>query len=232
MILDRNGLVRLDSNGALDTTFNASTNAIINAVAIQPAGKILVGGQGYIDRLNTDGTTDATFNTGTGFGGGSRPGSMIYAAELTNSRGGNFNGYNGATGVNRIARLNANGSLDTAFTINTGAGFDFGAVNILALQTDGKIAAGGFFANFNAVSSNNIVRLHANGTRDASFNVGTGFDNVVNDLKLQPSGQIVVGGERHRFAVERENHHRRYFNPSLSACWHRPSFFGSHEFGF
>ena len=194
--LGNSTVFRLHRNGSLDTTFTASTNSIINDIAVQSDGKILIVGQlgTGIARLNDNGTPDTNFNTGgTGFSGGA-PQSIVVQPNGQILVGGFFTSYNGTNGVNRIARLNANGSLDTAFTTNTGIGFDFGGPNILALQTDGKIVAGGFFVNFNGVSSNNIVRLHANGSRDASFNVGTGFNNVVNDLKLQPTGQILVGG--------------------------------------
>ncbi len=201
--LGNSTVFRLRPRGSLDTTFTASCNGIINDIAIQSDGKILIVGQGFIingvtmngiARLNDNGTTDTNFNIGTGFSGGSGPQSIIVQPNGQILVGGSFTDYNGTTGVNRIARLNSNGSLDTAFTTNTGTGFNFGGVLALALQTDGKIVAGGLLVNFNGVSSNGIVRLHANGTRDASFNVGTGFNNVVNDLKLQPTGQILVGG--------------------------------------
>lgn len=202
--LGNGSVFRLNANGSLDTTFSAPGNGIINDIAIQPDGKILIGGQGFIingmtvggiARLNSDGTTDATFNTGAGFTGGSGPEKILLQPNGQILVSGGFTGYNGATGVNRIARLNPNGSLDTAFTTNTGTGFDFGFAYALALQTDGKIVAGGFFSNFNGVSSNQIVRLNANGARDAGFNVGTGFDNVVLDLKVQPNGGILAGGD-------------------------------------
>ncbi len=55
----------------------------------------------------------------------------------------------GTTACNHIARLNADGSLDTAFV--TGAGFDdlLYGVEALALQPDGKILAAGNFTAYN-----------------------------------------------------------------------------------
>jgi uncharacterized delta-60 repeat protein len=69
----RNGLTRLEANGALDTNFNAgSGGGPVSALALQPDGKILVGGSFVmlggqtregIGRLNADGTLDSGFNT-------------------------------------------------------------------------------------------------------------------------------------------------------------------------
>jgi hypothetical protein len=63
--------------------------------------------------------------------------------------GGQFTQYNGVA-RNRIARLNANGSLDTSFNPGTGANFQF-HVWTLAVQADGKIMIGGFFTQYNGV---------------------------------------------------------------------------------
>ncbi|MDQ3063634.1 MAG: delta-60 repeat domain-containing protein, partial [Acidobacteriota bacterium] len=70
----RNSLARINADGSLDATFNpggAGPNASIYALALQPDGKILIGGngalyngayRGTITRLNADGTPDETFN--------------------------------------------------------------------------------------------------------------------------------------------------------------------------
>jgi uncharacterized membrane protein len=49
--------------------------------------------------------------------------------------------------VGRIVRLNSDGTLDTAFTTNTGTGGN-NSVNSIAIQSDGKILVGGNFATF------------------------------------------------------------------------------------
>ena len=196
-----NDIVRLNSDGSPDATFNASSNGTVNAVAIQPDGRIIIGGLftnvngvngiNRSARLNTDGTTDATFNTGTGFS--SNVNDLVLQANGQIVAVGLFTSYNGTTGVNRIARLNTNGTLDTAFTTNTGTGFN-STVNSLALQTDGRIVAGGSFATFNGTSSVDIARLNADGTRDTNFNVGTGFGGAPLDFALQPDGRILAVG--------------------------------------
>src|SRR5205814_7113184 len=60
---------------------------------------------------------------------------------------------------NRIARLNPDGTLDTAFDLNAN-----NAIDAIALQADGKILVGGFFAGANSIGGqmrNFIARLDA-----------------------------------------------------------------------
>ena len=68
----RNRIARLNPDGSLDVGFNPQANATVYSLAVQPDGKILVGGdftslgaytRSYIGRLNTNGTLDTTFNT-------------------------------------------------------------------------------------------------------------------------------------------------------------------------
>jgi hypothetical protein len=53
----------------------------------------------------------------------------------------------------------------------------------------------GPFHNFNLISRNSIARLTSSGALDTSFNPGTGFDDIVYSLVLQPDGNILVGGQ-------------------------------------
>ncbi len=77
---------------------------------------------------------------------------------------------NGGTPVmrNRIARLNPDGTLDTAFNPNAG-----GPVTSIALQADGKILVGGDFNGTNSIGGetrNRIARL------DAATGLADSFD--------------------------------------------------------
>ena len=68
----RNRIARLETDGRLDQTLNLSTvGNFVTATAVQPDGKILIGGsfttvlgvtRNNIARLNTDGTLDTAFN--------------------------------------------------------------------------------------------------------------------------------------------------------------------------
>ncbi len=97
----------------------------MSTTTLQPDGKFSLGDTSLnttapqptaIARLNSDGTLDTTFITGMGAD------SYVYAITLQPDGkiliGGDFTEYNGTT-ANRIARLNADGTLDTTFTTGT-----------------------------------------------------------------------------------------------------------------
>ena len=78
----------------------------------------------------------------------------------------------GTTTRNRLARLNADGSLDTGF--NPGAN---GQRRRVAVQADGKILVGGTFTTLGGggtgtTARNYIGRLNADGSLDTGFNPG------------------------------------------------------------
>ena len=193
-------LIRLNSNGTKDTSFNIGTgfNQEIKNIVVQSDEKILVGGaftsfngtslSSSLIRLNPSGTLDNNFSTGDGFNG------MINSISIQSDGkiivGGSFQFINGVT-ANRIIRLNSNGTKDTSF--NTGTGFN-GNVNSIAIQSDGKIIIGGLFITFNGITTNRIIRLNSNGTKDTSFNIGTGFNLDVGSISNQSDGKIIVGG--------------------------------------
>jgi uncharacterized delta-60 repeat protein len=196
----RNYIVRLNSDGSIDNTFNIGTsfNSDISIIEQQSDGKILVGGSftsyngttsNRIIRLNSDGSIDNTFNIGTGFD------STIITIKVQSDEkilvGGVFTSYNG-TSINRIIRLNSDGSIDNTFNIGTGFNSQ---VMVIQLQSDGKILVGGEFNSYNGTSRNRIIRLNSNGSIDNAFNIGTGFNNQPRVIKQQSDGKILVGGE-------------------------------------
>jgi len=202
--ITRNGIVRLNADGTFDATFNPGTGVngsssplAIYTTTIQSDGKIIIGGnftsyngitRNRIARLNTDGTLDATFNTAVG---ASYP---VYTTAIQSDGkiiiGGYFSSYNGIT-RNCIARLNADGTLDTSFNPGTGAD---NYVNTTAIQSDGKIIIGGNFTSYNGTTRNSIARLNADGTLDATFNPGTGTSYGVYTTAIQSDGKIIIGG--------------------------------------
>lgn len=196
----RNGIARLNSDGGMDTDFNPGTgiNNSIYSLSLQLDGKILIGGdftsyngvtRNRIARLNANGSLDTGFNplsTGTN----NIVSSVVHQPDKKVLISGNFTSYNG-TIRNRIARLNANGSLDTNFNPGTGAD---NSVNSVILQPDGKILIGGNFTSYNETIINRIARLNADGSLDTGFNPGTGANNSVFSILLQPEGKILIGG--------------------------------------
>ena len=194
-----NSIVRLNYDGALDTTFNTGTGAdqLIVTTAVQNDDKIVIGGlfgffdgktRKYFTRLNSDGTIDTEFNKNTG---------ANYAIHTTAIQsdgkiiiGGYFDQFNGAQRA-RIARLNADGSLDTTF--NPGSGANHSIYTIL-IQSDGKILIGGEFTIFDGTFRQHIARLNTDGSLDTTFNPGLGADYAVTSIAIQSDGKILIGG--------------------------------------
>ena len=197
----RNRLARMNADGSLDTGFLASPNSgandTISCIALQPDGQVIIGGvftsfnstnRFHVARLNSDGSLDASFNTGVGVNG------SVWALSLQPDGkvivGGNFTSVN-STNRNYIARLNIDGSLDTGFSPGVGPN---ATVNAIALQGDGKIVIGGQFTTIDNTNFSSIARLNADGTLDTSFNPGLGGNQPIYALAEQPDGKVVVGG--------------------------------------
>ncbi|MCB9808982.1 delta-60 repeat domain-containing protein [Candidatus Nomurabacteria bacterium] len=187
------------SDGTLDTTFNVGTgfNDYVIALEQQPDGKVIAGGMftsyngtaiNRIARINSDGSLDTTFNVGTGFNNQVRGLAIQTDGKILVV--GQFTSYNG-TAINRIARINSDGSLDTTF--NVGTGFNNITRNVV-VQPDGKIVVGGYFTAYNGVSRVRLARLNPDGSLDTTFTIGSGFNNYVNGVTLQTDGKILVGG--------------------------------------
>lgn len=200
----REYIARLHPNGTLDTsflpgTFSASwsTSVWMHDIALQPDGKILVGGvfssfngipRNNLLRLNADGSLDSSFNSSTGAGG--RVQTIVLLPDGKLYVGGDFISY-GSAFRNRIARVNANGSLDASF--NPPGGFN-NQVSTIAVQADSLLLVGGEFSTANALPRQRLVRLFPNGQVDTSYNVGTGFNDFVSTITLQPDGKALVAG--------------------------------------
>lgn len=198
--LSRSCIARLESSGRLDRTLNLSipNNAgYIAAMAVQPDGKILIGGnfvsvlgvpRNNIARLNSDGTLDVTFN----------PNANVYVLSIVVQADGKIlvGGYFSTIGGqqrNRIARLNAVSGLADAFDPNAITGFLPGyGVNAIAVQEDGKILVGGSFREIGFQVRNGIARLNATNGMADSFNPNA--NGEVSSIAIQPDGKILAGG--------------------------------------
>lgn len=212
-----NKIVRLFSDGTYDSSFVAGTgaNSIIYCAALQPDGKIIVGGQftsyegvsrNRLARLYPDGSLDTSFNPGTGAN------NTIFSMNVqTDGRiviAGIFTSYQGIS-RNRIARLLSDGSIDTTFNPGTGANQNLW---ISTLQPDGKILIGGVFSSYNGVARNRIARLLPNGNLDLSFDPGTGImspvasNAKVSGIVIQPNQDIILCGKFHTYnEVDKKN---------------------------
>jgi uncharacterized delta-60 repeat protein len=198
----RNAVTRLTKAGAaVDGVFNQNylaDNAVLK-MAKQTDGKLLLVGvfSGFgglsrngIVRLSADGVIDETFNPGTGANG-----AVFDLAVQTDGKiviVGAFTQINGVS-RNRVARLNADGTLDTTFVVGTGPN---ATVESVALQADGKVVIGGQFGTLNGSSRSGVARLLATGATDTTFNNGgTGTDGIVRCVAVQGDGKILIGGD-------------------------------------
>jgi uncharacterized delta-60 repeat protein len=190
-------IVRLNSNGSRDNTFTATVTGFgVTALALQTDGRILVGGifssinsvsRTNIARLDTDGSVDTNFNPGAG--ANDMVSKFLLRADGRIFIGGRFSNYNG-TARNRLALLEANGSLNNSFVpVNPNSQEVFA----LALQADGKPIFG---TQSSLANPGSLFRLNTDGAIDPSFVQGAlpESGNTVNAILLQANGKIVIGG--------------------------------------
>jgi uncharacterized delta-60 repeat protein len=194
-------IARINTNGTRDTTFNvgAGLNGVAYDMKVQPDGKIVAAGtfttysgstNSGIVRIDTNGTKDTTFNVGVGSTGAinqlalQSDGKIIAIGATT--------AYSGSSNAG-IVRINTDGTKDTTF--NIGSGFNTTSVYTVGIQSTGKIVVAGLFATYSGSSSPNIVRINTDGTKDTTFNVGTGFGaNGVVALKVLADDSIIAYG--------------------------------------
>jgi uncharacterized delta-60 repeat protein len=145
----RRNIARLNADGTLDATFAPASASAVQSIALLPGGEVLragfpFGGVGAVVRLNAaDGASDPAFVPGAGPNGAVR--AMAVQADGKILIGGGFTEVDGVA-RNRIARLNADGSLDGTFDPGTGAD---DTVYALTLHGDGTVLLGGRFTQVN-----------------------------------------------------------------------------------
>ncbi len=211
--------------GLVTTDIGGFTQEEARAVAVQDDGKIVVAGNVRVSevrggslfdeftftlvRYNSDGSLDNSF----GFGGTGKVKSTVvgraFAVAVLNNPGVSDDkillaGDDTLTANEdnfRLARFNADGSLDTTFG-NSGsvvtdvtAGID-GAKNIV-LQPDGKIVLSGAFSKSSGTA---VERYTANGGPDGSFgtfgSVEIAGAFVGEGLALQGDGKLLLVGSK------------------------------------
>jgi uncharacterized delta-60 repeat protein len=229
-------LVRYNTDGTLDNTFDGDGRVttdfngdddVAYDILIQPNGKIVVGGSTKsngmgndfaLARYNTNGTLDATFSgdgkQSTDFGG-----SDTAAAIAIQSNGKVVAaGYSSAGGyfAFALARYNTNGALDTTFSgdgkTTTNLGDDASSAYSVAIQSNGRIVAGGSVVTGIGTTNFALARYNGNGSLDTGgvgdstpndeFGTGgllitdffNGYDSAINDVAIQSDDKIVAVG--------------------------------------
>lgn len=192
--------------GDRDATFDAGSgigfwgfNGAVNDMEYQSDGKLIVVGDFTtyrgatairIARLNSDGSLDDTFVSGTGAG------SEVRAVQIQNDDkiliGGSFGSYNSISSPG-IARLDVNGAFDATFNVGTGTN---DSVYDIAIQDDLNIVIVGSFTNYNGTPTNRIARLTNIGALDLTFNVGFGLNGTTTyAVAIDQDDRIIVGGQ-------------------------------------
>jgi uncharacterized delta-60 repeat protein len=201
------------TGGKVLTTIGGE-DQLVNGVAAQPDGKVIVVGttvnqfqpKMIVVRYNSNGTPDTGFGTnGNGIIIFNMPSSIAGAVSLQTD--GKILIGGASAGDFAIVRLNTDGSFDNSFGINGVAVTDFRPGNpsgdsifAMAVQADGKIVTGG-----STDAGTNIdfalARFNTDGTLDTSYGtngrvitpVGPVTDTIF-ALKLQPDGKAVAAG--------------------------------------
>lgn len=135
---------------------------------------------------------DPTFNLGSGFNN-----AVLATAVQSDGKilaGGTFTTYNNNS-VNKLLRLNPDGSLDTTFLTNA----SFNNVRVIFIQNDGKILVGGDYTSSYNTQIKRFLRVNTNGTIDTTFQSGLGPDNRVYSISQQQDGKILIGGAFHHY---------------------------------
>ena len=188
-------LARLNADGSLDTSFSYSLGLDLYpaAICLQPDGKLFVGGNNRIVRLNSNGNLDG-FNGGNAGVSGYVSSINCAAGDGSALIGGTFSAYNGTPRSNLI-RIFADGSLDSNFNPQVTGSVAGGDVTTIRNLPDGKIIIAGYFNSVNGAARNGLARLNADGSLDNIFNPFVPFAGAVRKFLLQPDGKIIVGGQ-------------------------------------
>lgn len=182
------------SYAAVDSGFAGDANDTVRVIAVQPDGKVLIGGDftsaGFkpragIARLNVDGTLDADFDadvTGTSVRAIvlQPDGKILIAGEFTAV---------GGVSRSRIARLNPDGSLDTSFSTPA----PNNTINAMVLLPTGNIVVAGAFTSFGGITTRQRLAL-LSPTGGVLPGWSLNINNVVNTLALQPDGKVLLAG--------------------------------------
>jgi uncharacterized delta-60 repeat protein len=188
---------RFGKNGKITTDFFRNVD-VINAIALQPDGRIVVAGVAQLAgsggtprvfalaRYRSDGQPDTTFGNGgaltTSFGGNFAAASAVMVqpdGKIVVAGTVDFNPDNPSSGLDfALARYNANGTLDGGFGKGGKVVFDFfgsfDQANGAVLLPDGKIIVVGS-TSYDSVNTDigfALVRFNPDGSNDFGFGSG------------------------------------------------------------
>lgn len=177
------GVTRLNSNGSLDTTIVE----VVNLTPLQPKN---------------------SFDTVAAFNG--RVLGSVRKVFVHNNKSiliGNFNNYGeyfyerstrdrkviGYTPMDMLMRLEANGKLDETYNFNPVTKTSYekpnGGINDAFMEPDGKVILVGNFTRFQGTGVNRITRVDNNGIIDPTFQIGSGADGPIGNIRYNATTQ-------------------------------------------
>jgi uncharacterized delta-60 repeat protein len=196
-------LTVLSTNGSKDASFAFEAFDITyywSTLSIDAKGDILVGGEFRQTNGATPGNESGLLRLDAS---GKRMANVpiLYSAasayeikQLGDEKvliGGDFNFYNDVP-ANNLVRLNKDGSVDNTFTYPFPVGYADNKVNVITIQKDGKLLVGRHYNSFNGATQHPLIRLHADGSVDNSFQFH--FYGSISAVAVQSDGKILVGG--------------------------------------
>jgi len=215
-------VIALNPNGSIDNTFNCpGSSGSESTIYAKNDGSFLTrtgfsdtSGNNYVFKsFNADGSEVTSFISpqfsGTSPGTAVAINRVIYQNDGKIIIVGRFNLVNTIPSKN-IVRLNNNGSIDTTFNIGSSFSDSRGnnVVNSIVQQSDGKYIVCGSFTSYKGTARYCIARINIDGNVDTTFNVvhtldsisqiTNGFDDQIEDVKIQSNGKIIAVGSDYR----------------------------------
>ena len=195
------GLYRLESTGIPDTTFNVGGTGITGAWQEEhiydvelyngTSDMIITGkfaayngvAKSGIARINANGTLNTSVNfpaitNNTAYDAAVQTDGKIVVVGMANGQ---------------IARYTASGATDTSFTPIAGTATPH-QINVVKIQTDGKILIGGDFTQLATKNRRSIARLMADGSLDECFDPGYALSNTTT-AGVGTSAEIIIEGD-------------------------------------
>ena len=192
----------LDAGSRVTTFSPPFFNNSVNAIAPLPDGTVIAGGImnqgiiGNITKLNADGSENSLFRTNKVTGFGNTVNAITRQPDGKLLVGGLFSTY-ATTSCSRLARLNPDGTLDTAFATALGTGFN-GVVHAIALQPDASILVGGEFTQINGTTAQGIAKISPTGTIlpfAPAFTFTASLNPRIRAIDVAPDGKIMLVGQ-------------------------------------
>jgi hypothetical protein len=207
-------IIRLNSNGTIDSTFNVGSGLTGGpsqglGIAESTSGDVTVVGafnaysgssSPFIVRIQSNGTKNTAFNPGVGFsGGGTSPISILVNSDNGIVTTGYFTSYSGSS-FNGIVKTTSTGTISSSF--NPGTGFNIGPAGnphrtngLLRIGAETSFYTYGFSTEYSGSTINYIAKIKETGDLDPSFTSGTGFDGPIVFGKVIWGNKLLLAGD-------------------------------------